>query len=145
MFAEKLAYESKMDFALLSGPSFEQFDPSDAVIEIKKFFHWANGRRRGLLLFIDECDSFLSDRNSLDSHHTQVLNEFINQTGCETRNFMIIFETNRPWVIDPAIQSRISQSIEFTSPSSNEINSLLMQAIDKYIKEDGFSFFFSSF
>lgn len=66
MFAEKLARESGMDFAVMSGPSFDQFKAQDAVVEIKNLFKWANSTKNGLLLFVDEADSFLEDRSTLD-------------------------------------------------------------------------------
>jgi hypothetical protein len=85
MFAEKLARESKMDFALMSGPSFDQFKAPQAIVEIKNLFQWAQNSPRGLLLFIDECDSFLEDRSTLSPERVRVLNEFINQTGTESK------------------------------------------------------------
>lgn len=38
---------------------------------------------------------------------------------------MVVFETNRPWVIDPAVMSRISRSIQFPNPSADDIESML--------------------
>jgi hypothetical protein len=67
------------------GPAFDQFAPHEAIVEIKNLFSWANKTRNGLLLFIDECDSFLEDRATLSPERVRVLNEFINQTGTESR------------------------------------------------------------
>ena len=85
LFAEKLAQVSHMDFAVMSGPAFDQFKPHEAIAEIKNLFTWANRTNNGLLLFIDECDSFLEDRATLSPERVRVLNEFINQTGTESR------------------------------------------------------------
>ena len=74
-----------MDFALMSGPSFDQFTSSEAIIEIKKLFKWANSRPRGAILFIDEADTFLEDRATLSPERVRVLNEFINETGTESK------------------------------------------------------------
>mmetsp|Transcript_15679 Transcript_15679/g.61240 ORF Transcript_15679/g.61240 Transcript_15679/m.61240 type:complete len:580 (+) Transcript_15679:74-1813(+) len=133
LFAEQLARESKMDFAMMSGPSFDQFSARDAIVEIKKLFSWANTSRNGLLLFIDECDSFLEDRTTLSPDRVRVLNEFINQTGTESRKFMLVFETNRPSVLDPAVHSRITRSVHFLPPEEEEVRLLLKQYIDRYI------------
>jgi len=133
LFAEKLARESNMDFAVMSGPSFDQFKPADAVVEIKNLFSWANRKKRGLLLFVDEADSFLEDRTTLDPERVRVLNEWLNQTGTESRKFMCVYETNRPEVLDPAVQSRITRSIEMTPPSTPEILRMLEQYLELYV------------
>lgn len=87
MWAQKLARESKIDFALMSGPScmlrvlffltptVDQFTPNDAIVEIKNLFKWARSKKRGFILFIDECDSFLEDRSTLNPDRVRVLNE----------------------------------------------------------------------
>lgn len=136
LFAEQLARESKMDFAMMSGPSFDQFSTKDAIVEIKKLFSWANTSRNGLLLFIDECDSFLEDRTTLSPDRVRVLNEFINQTGTESRKFMLVFETNRPSVLDPAVHSRITRSVHFVPPEKEEVRQLLSQYIQRYIVDE---------
>eukprot|EP01096_Ripella_sp_DP13-Kostka_P015276 TRINITY_DN708_c0_g1_i1.p1 TRINITY_DN708_c0_g1~~TRINITY_DN708_c0_g1_i1.p1 ORF type:complete len:196 (-),score=63.51 TRINITY_DN708_c0_g1_i1:125-712(-) len=89
--------------------------------------------RNGVLLFVDECDSFLEDRKTLSPERVRVLNEFINQTGTETRKFMLCFETNRPEVLDPAVQSRITQSVEFLPPLYPEILLMLRQYLNLYL------------
>eukprot|EP01095_Lingulamoeba_sp_RSL-Kostka_P000979 TRINITY_DN1130_c0_g1_i1.p1 TRINITY_DN1130_c0_g1~~TRINITY_DN1130_c0_g1_i1.p1 ORF type:complete len:589 (-),score=224.24 TRINITY_DN1130_c0_g1_i1:10-1776(-) len=143
MFAEKLAVESNMNFAMMSGPSFDQFSATEAITEIKNLFQWANSSSKPMILFIDECDSFLEDRSTLSPDRVRVLNEFIVQTGTENRKFMLCFETNRPEVLDPAVQSRITSSIEFVAPEKPEIRRMLDQYINRYIKKETTSFFSS--
>jgi len=125
LFAEKLAQDANMDFLMLSGPSFDQFEPKDAIVEINNLFEWVKKSKRGALVFIDEADSFLEDRDTLSPSRVRVLNEFIYHTGTESRDFMVVFETNRPWVIDPAVLSRISRSIEFPDPLAEDIAKML--------------------
>ena len=137
LFAEKLALESHMNFAVMSGPSFAQFEPGEAITEIKNLFQWANASRQGLLLFIDEADSFLEDRATMNPSRVAVLNEWINQTGTESKRFMCIYETNRPEVIDPAVQSRVTRSIEFPTPDLPEILEILTLYIRLYLQAEG--------
>jgi ATPase family AAA domain-containing protein 3A/B len=136
LFAERLAAESHMDFAVMSGPSFTQFEPGEAIAEIKNLFAWANASPHGLLLFVDEADSFLEDRSTMHPHRVAVLNEWINLTGTESRRFMCIYETNRPEVLDPAIQSRVTQSIEFPAPEIAELGALLRHYVELYLHND---------
>ena len=49
---------------------------------------------------------------------------------------MLVFETNRPWVLDPAVQSRITQSIEFEPPNEEEIRKMFKLYADKYIRKE---------
>ena len=46
----------------MSGPSFDQFQRGQAIQEIRDLFEWAKSRKNGVLLFVDEADSFLEDR-----------------------------------------------------------------------------------
>ena len=121
--------------------------------------------RRGALIFIDEADSFLEDREYLTPSRVRVLNEFIFHTGTESRNvsliiidlslkqifnfiynqFMAVFETNRPWVIDPAVMSRISRTVEFPNPSPEDIQSMLTRKINAVLKQNSNNWFSFSF
>jgi ATPase family AAA domain-containing protein 3A/B len=139
LFAERLAAESHMDFAMMSGPAFDQFQPHEAIVEIKELFKWANraghAGRNGLLLFVDEADCFLEDRATLHPSRVSVLNEWINQTGTESSHFMCVYETNRPEVLDPAVQSRVATSINVPPPGKRELRKLLEQYIRLYLLE----------
>tara|TARA_R110002050_G_scaffold91321_1_gene191815 strand:+ start:617 stop:1990 length:1374 start_codon:yes stop_codon:yes gene_type:complete len=135
LWAEKLAREANMDFVVMSGPSFDQFETGEAIKEIKNLFSWVNTRKHGVLLFIDEADSFLEDRSTLHPHRVSVLNEWINQTGTESDKFMCVYETNRPEILDPAVQSRVAASIEFETPQEHEILLMLQLYVKKYITD----------
>ena len=47
---------------------------------------------------------------------------------------MVVFETNRPWVIDPAVLSRISRSIEFPNPAADDIASMLKTKVKNVLE-----------
>merc|ERR1719440_2590308 len=61
MVAQQFAEYSGLEYAIMSGadvaPPEEQ-----AVTELHKLFKWVQRSRRGVLLFIDEADAFLSSR-----------------------------------------------------------------------------------
>lgn len=57
----------------MTGPSFDQFKSNEAIVEIKTLFSWAKKSKRGLLLFIDEADSFLEHRSTLNPERVRVL------------------------------------------------------------------------
>ena len=54
--------------------------------------------RRGALIFIDEADSFLEDRDTLSPARIRVLNEFIYHTGTESRDVSFL-ETQTNFVL----------------------------------------------
>ena len=74
----------------------------DAVNQLHGLFKWAASSKKGLLVFIDEADAFLSSRgtssgvsNNEDPHSRHALNALLYQTGTESMNFMLVLATNR--------------------------------------------------
>ena len=61
--ARRLAERSGMDYATMSGGDVGPLG-ADAVTELHALFNWARTSRRGLLLFIDEAESFLASRGA---------------------------------------------------------------------------------
>ena len=61
MAAKRLAQTSGLDYAIMSGGDVAPLG-GQAVTQLHDMFDWAERSRRGLLLFIDEADAFLSQR-----------------------------------------------------------------------------------
>jgi ATPase family AAA domain-containing protein 3A/B len=120
----------------MSGSAFDQFKPGDAVTEVKNLFSWANSRPRGMIILIDECETFLESRDTLNPKRIRVLNEFLAQTGSESKKFMLVFATNRPNVLDPAVLTRVVASVDVPLPTESEILQLLKQFLKKYLHEE---------
>ena len=60
MAAKRLARTSGLDYAILSGGDVAPLG-GGAVTQLHDTFDWAERSSRGLLLFIDEADAFLSE------------------------------------------------------------------------------------
>jgi len=58
MFGRVLAYESGMDYAIMTGGDVGPLG-KDAVTELHNLFDWARRSKRGLVVFMDEADAFL--------------------------------------------------------------------------------------
>ena len=58
LFAKKLAQKSGLDFAIMTGSDVAPLG-KDSVNEINKLFDWAEKSPKGMILFIDEAESFL--------------------------------------------------------------------------------------
>jgi ATPase family AAA domain-containing protein 3A/B len=137
LIARKLAQCSGMDYAILSGGDVAPLG-EDAVTQLHSLFRWAKKSKKGLLVFIDEAEAFLSSRNhifgdsssssgnnggtggggntSSDTHIRNALNALLYQTGTPSTHFMMILATNRPEDLDSAILDRIDVSIQISLP-----------------------------
>ena len=122
MFAKNLARFSGMDYAMMSGASFAQFKSGQGITEMNKLFEWAKESKNGLLIFIDEAESFLGGRTGSDvtQESYQILNNFLNHTGTRSDKFMLVFATNYPQLLDAAMPSRIDDSVEIPLPEFDE-------------------------
>ena len=133
MFARILAQESGMDYALMSGASFTQFAKGEGITEMNKLFDWIKGSSKGVVLFIDEAESFLGGRAGKDvsQESYQLLTNFLNLTGERSTKLMLIFATNHAQSLDPAIKRRIDDSIEMKLPTHQERHAILKLYRDK--------------
>merc|ERR1719421_294020 len=64
MVAERFAEYSGLEYAIMAGGDVAPLE-DQAVTELHKLFQWVKHSRRGVLLFIDEADAFLSSRNKV--------------------------------------------------------------------------------
>lgn len=134
MYAKELAKFSDMEYAVMSGADFSQFKEGDDIMELHKLFDWAAQSTKGLIVFIDEADSFLRKRTPENKKATNLTNAFLSRVEKQTSNNIIfVFATNHPEVLDSAILSRIAPGnrIEFCLPGAQERN----QIFDLYLKK----------
>jgi len=136
LFAKRLAQHSGMDFAMFSGGDIGPLG-HNAVSQIHKIFDWSQTSRRGLLLFIDEAEAFLSERRTgkMSEELHQVVDAFLNRTGEQSNKYMFVLSTNLPEHIDKAVEDRIDEEIEFEIPSLDERKRLVRLYFDKYVLE----------
>lgn len=121
MFAKRLARQSGLEWAYMSGSSFAKFKDGEGIEALDELFAWAN-RSKGLMLFIDEAEAFLAQREHMDlnSNAYQLLTNFLNHTGERSNKFMLVFATNHKHMIDSAMHRRIDDLIEMPLPKAPE-------------------------
>lgn len=138
MAAKELSTQSGLDYALMTGGDVAPLG-SQAVTKIHELFNWAGKSRKGLLLFIDEADAFLCERNSNSMSEAQrsALNALLYRTGDQSRDIVLVLATNRPSDLDSAIADRIDEVLEFPLPGEDERVKLLKLYLDKYIAQAG--------
>lgn len=122
MFAKELAKRSGLNYAFMSGSSFSKFKDGEGITALDELFAWAKHSNKGLMIFIDEAETFLSKREKMDpqSKAYQLLNNFLNYTGERSSQFMIVFATNHKDALDSAMYRRIDDLIEMPLPSKNQ-------------------------
>lgn len=148
LVAREIAQKSGLDYAMMTGGDVAPLG-SQAVTKIHEIFDWAKTSKKGLLLFIDEADAFLCERNSTYMSESQrsALNALLFRTGDQSRDIVLVLATNRPGDLDSAITDRIDEVIEFPLPGEEERVKLLNLYINKYIanqddhRSSKFSFF----
>uniref|UniRef100_A0A1D1ZFR1 ATPase family AAA domain-containing protein 3-A n=1 Tax=Anthurium amnicola TaxID=1678845 RepID=A0A1D1ZFR1_9ARAE len=134
MVAREMAQKSGLDYAMMTGGDVAPLG-SEAVTKIHQIFDWAKKSRKGLLLFIDEADAFLCERNSTHMSEAQrsALNALLFRTGDQSRDIVLVLATNRPGDLDAAITDRIDEVIEFPLPGEEERYKLLKLYLQKYV------------
>ncbi|XP_022878018.1 ATPase family AAA domain-containing protein 3-B-like [Olea europaea var. sylvestris] len=138
MAARELARKSGLDYALMTGGDVAPLG-SQAVTKIHQLFDWAKKSKRGLLLFIDEADAFLCERNKTYMSEAQrsALNALLFRTGDQSKDIVLALATNRPGDLDSAVADRIDEVLEFPLPGEDERFKLLKLYLNKYMAQAG--------
>lgn len=135
MVAKRFAGFSGLDYAIMSGGDVAPLG-GDAVTEIHKLFKWVNRSRRGVVLFIDEAESFLGQRTGgMSENLRNAITALLYHTGTASSKFMMIIATNRPGDLDSAIVDRIDESIEFPLPDVSERERLVSMYYKEYVSK----------
>ncbi|KAG8266624.1 ATP binding [Homalodisca vitripennis] len=134
MFAKKLAANSGMDYAIMTGGDVAPMG-REGVTAIHKVFDWANSSRKGLLLFVDEADAFLRKRSSetISEDLRATLNAFLYRTGEQSNKFMLVLASNTPEQFDWAVNDRLDEMVEFSLPGLEERERLMRLYFDKFV------------
>jgi len=137
LFARTLARQSGLDYAIMSGGDVGPLG-KDAVQELNKLFAWANGSKKGMILFIDEAEAFLrtgrgSETGAMSEQARNVLSAFLHHTGTESDKFVVVLATNIKDILDRAVIDRIDDSFQFPMPSLPERERMLNMFMQEHI------------
>jgi ATPase family AAA domain-containing protein 3A/B len=134
MVAQRFAEYSGLEYAIMSGGEVAPLE-EQAVTELHKLFKWVHRSRRGVLLFIDEADAFLSSRKrgNMSEPLRNALTTMLYHTGTASSQFMMVLATNRPHDLDSAILDRIDESVEFGLPDVKARTGLVKLYFNSFI------------
>ena len=132
--AKRLARTSGLDYAIMSGGDVAPLGPR-AVTAIHELFDWSGTTNKGVLLFIDEADAFLSARKAHGEDVRAALNALLFRTGAPSRDIALVLATNRPGDLDEAVLDRMDEALEFPLPGQQERAQLLRLYFAKYITQ----------
>ncbi|XP_064610548.1 ATPase family AAA domain-containing protein 3-B-like [Liolophura sinensis] len=134
MFAKSLAQHSGMDYAIMTGGDVAPMG-REGVTAMHKVFDWAQASRRGVLLFVDEADAFLRKRSTevISEDMRATLNAFLYRTGEQSNKFMLVLASNQPEQFDWAINDRLDEMVEFSTPDLSERERMVRLYFDKYV------------
>lgn len=136
LFARTLARQSGMDYAIMSGGDLGPLG-KEGPNELHKLFAWANNSRRGLVLFIDEAESFLRKGRTggMSEDARNALSVFLHHTGSENPKLAVILATNVPSILDRAVLDRMDEEFEFPLPAEPQRLAMLQMFMDQYVRK----------
>lgn len=132
MIARQIARHCRMDYVILSGADFSQFEEGKDIEQLHLLFDRAEKTEKGLIIFIDEADAALRDRKNMDNRGKALVDAFLSRTGTKSEKFMIILATNHPQELDPAVLSRFSKKVHISLPDIAERAKILQLYLSKY-------------
>ena len=112
MCAQAIADHLGMGLAMVGTAEIQSSEPGGAERAIKQVFADARGKKTVILF--DECDSLLTDRDTVGVILGAQINALL--TEIERHDGVVVFTTNRLGTLDPALERRISAKIEFPFP-----------------------------
>ena len=149
--AKAIAEASGLPYAIISGSDIAplgKLGPS----ELRRILTWAETRRRGGILIIDDSESALGKRlrtsnsssatgeredkaRSEQSAARDALNVFLSMTGETGGKIMLILTTSKPSALDEAVLDRCDEIIHCSLPSKRERQKIISLELEKRLEQ----------
>ena len=128
MIAKAMATEEKLYFLSPKLSELKGEYVGQSAPKIKDLFEEARANEP-TLIFLDEVDTLFParDNGDGDSYTKDMVNEFLQQLdGVDTgeQKIIVLAATNREYMIDPAVKSRLGDAIKIDLPSQNETKNM---------------------
>ena len=134
--ARTLANESGLPFLAASTADFKAGYVGQSGQKVREMFERARARAP-CILFIDEIDAIAAARGGGgdDQATTEIVNQLLQEMDgvkSNDRHVFVLAATNRPEAIDPAVRSRLKDSIEIPNPDREQREQLFRLFIGKH-------------
>jgi SpoVK/Ycf46/Vps4 family AAA+-type ATPase len=143
MFAKACASQSDCSFINLCPTSFENQFYGESIKLLKGCFELAN-KLKPVIIFIDEMDGFLSERNDLDQSHNNSLKTLflalMDGMVEKDASVLVIGATNKLQSIDSAVKRRMMNHINIDLPKINDIKCICERLLENEIIDDDFNY-----
>ena len=125
MIAKAMATEEKLYFLAPKLSELKGEYVGQSAPKVKALFEEARANEP-TLIFLDEVDTLFParDHGDGDSYTKDMVNEFLQQLdGVDTgeQRIIVLAATNREYMIDPAVKSRLGDAIKISLPEEKEI------------------------
>ncbi|HSX11792.1 MAG TPA: AAA family ATPase, partial [Chlamydiales bacterium] len=150
MISSYIAEKSGMSYIKMSGADLGQYiKRGEHITELNKIMDkmesWRPWSRGPWILFIDEAESLCRDRNKLPTQELlELQNSFLNRTGTQSKNFMLILSTNRMEDLDEAVLSRMDHKVYIGPPGEKERAEILNTYIPQFFSKNEQGLYFKS-
>ncbi|MCK4499329.1 AAA family ATPase [Candidatus Babeliales bacterium] len=138
--ARALALESGLDYVMFSGTSLTKLERGKDRVELDRIFSFAKKSERGVLVFIDEAEGFLGNRENIGTSEQsrELTQAFLDKVKKPSnKDIVFVFATNRRNSLDPAVESRISEVVRMPCPGKIEREKLFNLYLNKEVVGHG--------
>ena len=130
-----MARSSRMDYLVFSGAKLAGYKEEVGVQEITDLFRKAKENPKKVIVILDEAEVVLPNRSKqgIDEKTRKFLTLILDATGTQSRDYSVVFITNRPGDIDPAVISRCNHKIEIDVPAYEQVLAIIKLYIKMYL------------
>ncbi len=134
MVAKRLARSCGLDYIYFAASALDKFSLEDALKNIADLFESARKNSKKLMVIIDEAEVALVQRRpDLPEKTRKIITQLLTYTGTETRDYMVVFMTNRPEDLDEAVLSRVDSRLYIGTPESQQREDIIRLYIKKFL------------
>ena len=136
MIAKTMATEEKLYFMAPKLSELKAEYVGQSAPKVRALFEEARANEP-TLIFLDEVDTLFPTRDNdkdADIYTKDMVNEFLQQLdGVDNgeQRIIVVAATNREYMIDPAVKSRLGESVHIPLPSQKEIIKLYNKHFEK--------------
>lgn len=134
LIAKRLARSSGMHYSVFPASSLSKYSTEEALLRLQELFEDAQKKGIKLVIFMDEAENTVLDRNKITDQKTaKIMTAILSYIGTERTDVCLIAATNRPEDLDDAFLSRCDYRIYVGAPDVNQRARIIKKYVTDYI------------